>query len=641
MSVQAGILNFDGRPIDRDFLGRMRDAMGQRCPDDGGGEYISESLGMLFRAFYTTTESRLETQPHCTRRGFVLTWDGRLDNRDDLVEELRLDVGSDETDMGIVAAAFERWKTDCFRRFVGDWAITIWDPVEQTLLLARDYVGIRHLYYYLKHESLTWCTHLASLVLVSDAPLTLNEDYVAGYLSIWPKAHETPYREIQAVPPGNFVSISRGKTTVCRYWNFNTARSISYKTDAEYEAHFFHIFREAVRRRLRSNCPILAELSGGLDSSSIVCMADDITVQGGREAPRVDTISLYDLKEPDGDDFIYFTKIEEKRGRKGHHIDVGRFNVSFDPDSLDFCAAPGSLGGGQDLDAERRRIVQTGGYRAVLSGVGGDEFLGGIPDPLPQLADLIVKLHCRDLARELMAWSLVKRRPWIHLLLQSLCLLMPGAVRAMCDKRVKPEKWIDSDFARRHQLSKLRLGPEGRYGFLLPSRRELARTLMATSWQMTYAQQVSGCYPEKRYPYLDQNLFEFLMSIPASQLLRPGERRSLMRRALRRLLPQELLMRKTKGTTARSLMCAFGTSGGDLENLFRSAVSARFGIIDEEAFMNALHDAKHGKVSNLVRLTRGITIELWLRTVMAKRLIINCKSETQEQRLALVANPGQ
>ena len=80
--------------------------------------------------------------------------------------------------------------------------------------------------------------------------------------------------------------------------------------------------REAVRRRLRSDSPILAELSGGMDSSSIVCMADTIIARGNAETPRLDTLSYYDDSEPNWNERPYFTKVEEKRGRTGCHIDV-------------------------------------------------------------------------------------------------------------------------------------------------------------------------------------------------------------------------------------------------------------------------------------------------------------------------------
>ena len=238
-----------------------------------------------------------------------------------------------------------------------------------------------------------------------------------------------------------------------RFWRFSPTSRIRYKTDAEYEEHFRHVFRQSVQRRLRSDSPVLAELSGGLDSSSIVCMADDILANEGAETPRLDTLSYYDKTEPSGDDWTYFQKVEAKRGRAGFHIDGSRLGTS--PDSLactDFCPLPGPLGFGRTVDTERADAVRGGRYRAVLSGIGGDEFTGGVPDPRTQLADLIVQLKLVSLAKQLMAWSLVKRRPWIQLLRQSAIHVVPASLRQYFAKEAKIEPWIRKDFAKRTRL---------------------------------------------------------------------------------------------------------------------------------------------------------------------------------------------
>src|SRR5437764_204781 len=106
MSVQAGSWNFDGRPVDRKLLADFSESLKQQGPD-GESSYVEGSTAMLYRPFHTTAESRREKQPHFSRRGFVLTWDGRLDNRDDLIAEFRDYLEADPTDVEIVAAAFD------------------------------------------------------------------------------------------------------------------------------------------------------------------------------------------------------------------------------------------------------------------------------------------------------------------------------------------------------------------------------------------------------------------------------------------------------------------------------------------------------------------------------------------------------
>lgn len=264
MSVQAGIWNFDGRPVDPELLESLSESLRQQGPD-GESCYVGGSVALLYRPFHTTAESRREKQPYTSRRGFILTWDGRLDNREVLIADLRSDLDASPTDLTIFAAAFDRWDTDCFRRIVGDWAVSIWKPQQRELLFAADYMAIRHIFYCLKNDRIWWSTDLSPLVLLSGDKFHIDDDYIAGYLALEPDAPLTPYREIREVPPGQFVRIRNGRASVERHWCFSPKSHISYKTDAEYEEHFRYVFRQSVRRRLRSDSPVLAELSGGLD----------------------------------------------------------------------------------------------------------------------------------------------------------------------------------------------------------------------------------------------------------------------------------------------------------------------------------------------------------------------------------------
>jgi len=270
MSVQAGFWNFDGEPADQEFLTRISHAVAEYGPDCET-VHVDGPVGMLYRPLHTTRESRVERQPHVCTHKITLTWDGRLDNRDELLAQVLSDMTDDRTDVAIVAAAFVRWGPGCFAKLVGDWALVIWNPLQRELILARDFMGIRPLFYYPKERGPVWCSHLAPLALCGDR-FTLCDEYIAGYLAFHPDADLTPYREIHSVPPGKYICIRSSRTTVRDYWTSDFRIKPRYKTDAEYEEEYRHLFRQAVTRRLRTDSPIIGELSGGLDSSSMVCM---------------------------------------------------------------------------------------------------------------------------------------------------------------------------------------------------------------------------------------------------------------------------------------------------------------------------------------------------------------------------------
>src|SRR6266481_1496860 len=121
MSAQFGRWNWEGEPLVPDYLEKVSTILGPYGPDSDES-YSKGGIDILYRAFHTTKESRRETQPHISSSGVVITWDGRLDNRAELISELRNSLAINSTDVGIVSAAYERWGANCFAKLIGDWA---------------------------------------------------------------------------------------------------------------------------------------------------------------------------------------------------------------------------------------------------------------------------------------------------------------------------------------------------------------------------------------------------------------------------------------------------------------------------------------------------------------------------------------
>jgi len=218
MSALAGIFKFD--PRDRVEMSDLLElAHGiDRIGPDGGGEHLKLNLGMAYRAFHTTPESHIETQP-LVSEGRILTWDGRLDNREELSTRVSRRFKNTPTDADLVSAAYEEWGASCFAELIGDWAVALWDEAKHQLILARDYIGIRRLFYRLDEGGLAWCTTVEPLVLTSPRKLHLDLDFLAGCLYPRPPIESTPYREIRSVVPASYLAFqSGGKQTATRYW---------------------------------------------------------------------------------------------------------------------------------------------------------------------------------------------------------------------------------------------------------------------------------------------------------------------------------------------------------------------------------------------------------------------------------------
>lgn len=615
MSVLAGYWSLDGNPADRNMLSRMNENLAKYGPD-GETTYFDRTAGLLYRPFHTTPEARFETQPYQTADGKILVWDGRLDNRAELILELRNELQECRTNVDIVAAAFRRWGTNCFGKFVGEWALAIWDRVKPELVLVRDYIGTKNLFYYRTSRHILWANYLSALA-VCGGRFRLNEEYIAGYLAFQPAAHLTPYQEISSVPPGHFARLTATSSETIKHWTFEPRHRIHYKTDADYEEHFRTLFRQAVQRRLRVDSPVLAELSGGLDSSSVVCMAH-LILQEDRKAQALHTFSCFDPAEPAEDDFHYFVNVEKRLGKNGFHAKLETTGDSFGLAYQNFVAIP-CLGERREMRSAREQAIEQTKCKVVLSGTGGDEFLGQAFDPRAYMADLLKQGRFSELWKQMTAWSLPMRRPLLQLMLQLATWFAPPSVRARFAAVAQVETWIDSRFAHRHKLSYLLLDP--------PEAPKGTPTSVAEMMSMvrSIARQLTNSLPaayEVRYPYLDQSLTEFLISVPIDQLVRPGERRSLMRRALAGILPQEITSRRTKAKTSRCYSVTLMKHWQEIENSIHSPVIADLGYVNASRFAKALEEMKNGCIPpGYIRLLRALVLEHWIRDTVARGII--------------------
>jgi asparagine synthase (glutamine-hydrolysing) len=620
MSVQFGRWNFEGPAPSPDYVEKVSGALAPYGPDSDES-YSKDGISILYRAFHTTKESSHEKQPYISSSGAVITWDGRLDNRADLISELSDCLTNDSTDLAIVATAFDKWGADCFTKLIGDWALSILKPSNRSLILAKDPIGTRHLYYSFDNDQVTWSTILDPLVRLAGKTFTLNEEYIAGWFSMFPAVHLTPCVGIHSVPPSSSVLLRPGKHAVSKYWDFDPDKKIRHRTDAEYEEHFRTVFEKAVQSKLRSNSPVLAELSGGRDSSSIVCMADLIITRGATDTPRLDTLSKYDDSEPNWNERPYFTEVEEKRGRTGWHINLGPQDSeeNYEPGRPStaphdcFVPTPGYDG---RTSPQYKMCLTAQGNRVILSGIGGDEVMGGVPTPAPELADLLATAQFGALAHQLKVWALEKRKPWFHLFWDAARRFFPPALVGV-PKDMRPAPWLQSSFVKRHWAaltgypSRTKLcGPlpsfQNNVSTLDALRRQLART--ALPFEPPY---------EKRYPYLDRDLLEFMFAIPREQLVRPTQRRSLMRRALVGIVPDEILNRKGKAFVVRAQRVAISTNWAHYVGMTHHMVSSSLRIADPQRISEALQKARNGEEVRMINLLRTISVEGWLRDVRA------------------------
>jgi asparagine synthase (glutamine-hydrolysing) len=658
MSVQFGRWNFEGQHPETNYIEKVSATLVPFGPDSNES-YAQGGVKILYRAFHTTKESHWEAQPHISPSGGIITWDGRLDNRAELIGNLGDDVTTKSTDVAIVATAYEKWDIHCFAKLVGDWALSIWNPHDRLLILAKDPIGARHLYYSIDTDGITWSTTLDPIVLFAGKTLAICEEYIAGWLSYFPATHLTPYVGIHSVPPSCSVLLRPGKHAVSKYWDFDPGKRIRHRTDAEYEEHFRTVLTSAVQRRLRSDRPVLAELSGGMDSSSIVCTADTVIANGQAECPRLDTISWYDDShdhvDPDWNELPYFTRVEERRGRTGSHLNTAPLTGG-DSDSErpfvhefannGFAATPNSSGHLNKLFTRYAAYLTCQGYRTTLSGIGGDEATGGgMPTPRPELQNLLARGQFFSLARQLKAWSVKMKKPQIPLLWEAIREFLPLALTGVSRDTPIPPPWLHPDFIRRNRAASYAYPFAVKLFGPLPSFQNDVINLEINRRLLESIPLRSDMLCDRRFPYLDRDLLEFAYSIPREQIVRVGQRRSLMKRALVGIVPDELLNRKRKAPVPPKPHRVSSTQWPSLPEIGQDIVSACIGITHRDRFLEALQKARCNKGGELSCLRSTVTIEFWLRhlttlgvvmsTIEAKQIIPLTLRRTNSEHFAL------
>jgi asparagine synthase (glutamine-hydrolysing) len=610
MSVQYGNWAFDQRPGAGTDLAPVRRYLAPYGPD-GETVFHSGETDIFFCRLGDVQQAAGEEQPLPLGKGNVLLWDGRLDNRNDLIFELSGDVSRSASDVAIVAAAYNRWGLGCLAKLVGDWALSVWHPEQRQLVLARDFMGTRPLFYSIDRDRVQWCTIVDPLVLFARRSFPLDREYLAGWFGLFPASHLTPYVGIHSVPPACYVLVREDCVRVRKFWGFLPEKTVVYQSDAEYEEHFRNLFEQAVQRRLRSDFPVLAELSGGMDSSSIVCMADRIMAGYGSCTPRLDTVSYYSLEEPNWNELPYVSKVEQQRGKRGSHIEVhsnDAFRFDSEPDC--FMATPGSLHTSGQAGQAFGEVLRANGNRVLLSGVGGDEVLGGAPSPAPLLADLLTRGQLKSLSKELLAWAFALRRPVFSLVWETLAMFL---VAENATRSVFPPAWLCPNFSNRNASAVRGYPRRTRFFAPRPSFQESLGTVEALRRQLCSQPLSADPAYHRTYPYLDRDLLEYLFAIPQDQLMRPRQRRSLMRRALSGIVPYELLNRKRKAFVIRGPLAALSARHAELVSMTQEMISSSVGIVNSSALAAVLSEARGRGLASVTSVFRVFAIERWFR----------------------------
>lgn len=556
---------------------------------------------------YGKAKCGLESLNNRHERTEVLHWDGRLDNRTDLLLRLKDSLRGETSNAALALATYERWGNDGFIHLIGDWSVVIRDHANRTVVLASDFAGVRPLYYCVRAGRVLWSSCLQSLVDATGIS-ELDEQYAHAFLLFGGCPNRTPYKGIYSVPAGHAVCVRGGETKFHRFWSLPIGNQIRYRDERRYAEQLRALFQEAVSVRLQNGSPVLAELSGGLDSSSVVSVANHLIRSGSVRATQLASVSYVwrnSLDEP------FIREMESFCAIEGFHISTSE--VPLVSEAQVGQAMPEVL---HPLRAATAIVAGELGATTFLTGQNGDLTMGNWFDDSLQVAASLRRLHFGRAWMEAIAWSKVLCRPVYSIL--------GGALRAALPPSLAPAALytaLDGSHAPKSAETSLLPGlqEEGPKSFFSnewmqapPERRKyfhaLSTTLELRMLQAPWPLQ----HLDYTHPFAHRPLVEFLMAVPAHVLCRPGEPRKLMRSALSDLWPAKLRTRRSKGLFNTPWQEALRPLAHLLLQSGRLHLVER-GFLDRTSVLSRLQRLSAGLDCNLSQLRQIMLLELWLR----------------------------
>ncbi|HEY3318998.1 MAG TPA: asparagine synthase (glutamine-hydrolyzing) [Planctomycetota bacterium] len=564
-----GVVTSPGKSWRCDRLGEISEILRHRGPDDHGWltwregklrigrETPSPDISgvlLLHRRLSILDLSETGWQPMLTPDGrYAIVFNGEIYNYVELREELEK-LGcqfKSHSDTEVLLHGLACWGKPMLRRLVGMFAFALLDMRENRLLLARDFFGIKPLYYARFDHGLAFSSEIRPLLLLPGVQRQLEPQAVFDFLRSGLTDHGTGtlLQSIHLLPPAHWVEVSLdrpGELTPERYWQveLEPRQDISFEDAA---AKLRELFLRSVQIHLRSDVPIGSALSGGIDSSSIVACIRHL------QGKNVEMHSFSFIAEEA--DVCEEKWVDIAAKAAGAHVHKTRATPQELVDDLDhLVAAQDEPFGSTSIYAQHRvfRLARENGIKVMLDGQGADEMLGGYRGYLPsRVASLLRRGRALEAANFVRQCS---RFPGVNLRglgMETTGLLLPKGLHRFARRlagRPRVPPWLNEEWFAERGVDYRPCPPAVLNPDLL--RQTLLQTLTQTSLPMLlrYEDRNSMAFSiESRVPFLTPDLAQFILTLPEHYLVaRDGTTKAVFRAAMRGIVPDAILDRRDK-----------------------------------------------------------------------------------------------
>jgi asparagine synthase (glutamine-hydrolysing) len=517
--------------------------------DAAGGEIIhnegrlpvnpSPTIGLGNRRLAILDTSSAGDQPMQIDDGrFCITFNGEIYNYKEIREELqqaghRFRTG---TDTEVILRSYQQWGPECLQRFNGMWAFALWDNARQRLFCARDRFGVKPFFYALYDGNFYFASEIKQILQASSMPRRANSQAIFALLEWGLADHsaETFFEGVRQLPGGHTLTLDLSDSVspvIRRYWELRVQQQIKLAPEEATEE-FHHRFKNAVKIRLRSDVPVGVCLSGGLDSSAILCQAKEI-------APEVQFQTFSACFEDRAiDEREYMTAAATATGSvvhptfpKGHEFWDSIESMLFHHDE--------PLGAARTFSQwQLMRSARQQGIPVILGGQGGDEALCGYQKYQYFYFWHLLRAGNPRLIREFAMW--LRNGTSTHGVIAAASRYLPAALRRPFSPA---ERLCNAEFRRNVSFSGTKPGGAGS----IAERQKIDMTYSGLPAFLRHEDRNSMAHSvETRHPFLDYRLVEFAVNCSPELKLHDGWSKWILRNAMKGILPDKIRLRKTK-----------------------------------------------------------------------------------------------
>ena len=618
----AGILHFDrSHPVDRDLLLRMTRTVAHRGPD-AEGLHVDGNVGLGHRRLSILDLSPEANQPMASKDGSVhIVYNGEIYNFREVRAELEAQGCAFRTrsDTEVILCLYEKMGPSFVDRLSGMFALAIWDARRQTLVLVRDRIGIKPLYYHVGPSHIVFASELKALLVDPRTSTEIDHAALSDYLHLLSIPDPRSILcGVKKLSPGHLLLVRRGQVEERPYWRIPLPKDPRPISLNEASREFEEQFEAAVHSHLVSDVPVGAFLSGGVDSSAVVSFMEPAARAG------MYTFSTTFRGLETFDEGPFARRVADQYGTNHREIDLGSDAAQALPKLAWHCDEPFAVSSGLALYFLSRCARQN--VKVVLTGDGGDEVFGGYTwkhNDFPPVAHRLPEwLH--GLMRTAAA---VGRRaaPTMDLWRRLENLILPGEryLRSFtCFQNEELVGLVNPDVLPQLQ-SAWSNNITQRYFDESHGHEELTRKLYTdmhstlVSEMLTKVDRLtmaSGL--EARVPFLDHHLVEWAFGLPARLKMEGSEGKLLVKHALHSRLPRDIIYRAKHGFTVPLGRWLRHELRDLVHDLLSASSVRRRGIFEPQAVTSLVEKHQSGSDDIGNRVFALMMLELWWREIM-------------------------